>query len=241
MNRATLATAAALGVLVLLALANQRGELLAQAGDAAPVDLGSDAAGDAVQEQAQGGAAFDLAGFLSSFDLAAAVQGDTGTQGDRNAAAFLMMIRSAEGTAGPDGYRKLFGRGLFVDMTDHPRQAKRFTDQAGRTLYTTAAGAFQFMAVSALPDGGFTKVNTWDRIAARLGLPDFSPDSQDAAALELIREAGALGDVHAGRVDAAISKVRRIWASMPGAGYAQPEKSPEQLRAAYAAAGGEFA
>lgn len=163
-----------------------------------------------------------------------------------NRAAFLMMIRHAEGTASADGYRALFGHTprrpkLFSDFSDHPRIAAQFTDKAGRTLYTTAAGAYQFLAVSPLPSGNMTRVDTWDRLKRKLKLPDFSPASQDAAALELIREAGALADVEAGRLDAAIGKVRRIWASMPGAGYAQPEKSRDTLAAVYLDNGGSIA
>ena len=165
---------------------------------------------------------------------------DTDTA-ERNIAAFLAMIRTAEGTAGPNGYRTMFGGQLFEGWADHPRRALQFRDKAGRQLWTSAAGAYQFMAVSPIPTGGSTSVNTWDRIAARLGLPDFSPASQDAAAVELIREAGALGDVRAGRFDQAVSKVRGIWASMPGAGYAQPEKSLEALRFAYLDNGGTLA
>jgi lysozyme len=162
-------------------------------------------------------------------------------QAGRNLAAFLMTIRKAEGTAGPNGYRTMFGGRLFDSFADHPRIAHQFTDQAGRRLWTSAAGAYQFMAVSPIPTGGSTKVNTWDTLRARLGLPDFSPASQDAAAIELIREAGALPDVRAGRFADAVSKVRRIWASLPGAGYAQPEKTLESLAAAYLSAGGNIA
>jgi muramidase (phage lysozyme) len=156
----------------------------------------------------------------------------------RNLAAFLMTIRHAEGTAGPDGYRMMFGGRLFADFSDHPRQAHQFTDQLGRTLWTTAAGAYQFLAVSPLPGGGQTRVDTWDRLQRRLALPDFSPVSQDRAAVELIDECGAIGDAKAGRIDSAIAKCRRVWASLPGAGYAQPERSRDWLAARYVQAGG---
>jgi lysozyme len=173
------------------------------------------------------------------------MQTDT-DQAARNKAAFLMMIRTAEGTADANGYRALFGHTprrpkLFEDFSEHPRIAASFTDKAGRTLYTTAAGAYQFLAVSPLPNGRTTRVDTWDRLKRKLMLPDFGPESQDAAALELIREAGALADVEAGRFDSAVSKIRRIWASMPGAGYAQPEKDRDSLAAVYQANGGTFA
>lgn len=165
---------------------------------------------------------------------------------DANVAAFLLMIRTAEGTADANGYRALFGHRanrprLFEGWADHPRIASQFTDKRGRRLWTSAAGAFQFMAVSAIPTGGRTSVDTWDRMARDLKLPDFSPASQDAAAVELIRRRGALGDVRAGRFAAAVEKCAPEWASLPGAGYDQPEKSIDDLSAAYARAGGSFA
>lgn len=165
---------------------------------------------------------------------------------DANVRAFLSMIRTAEGTADANGYRALFGHTprrprLFDSFADHPRIASRFTDQAGRQLWTSAAGAFQFMAVSTIPGGGATRVDTWDRVSRALGLPDFSPESQDAAAVELIRRRGALGDVRAGRFAQAVGKVRAEWASLPGAGYAQPERSFEAVQTAYLRAGGTLA
>lgn len=141
----------------------------------------------------------------------------------RNARAFLDMIAFAEGTAGhgDDGYNVLFGYGQFDSYADHPRIYVPF----GSTS-SSAAGRYQILA------------RTWDGLRAKLGLPDFSPASQDAAALELIRERGAQNDVHAGRVPQAIEKVRKVWASLPGAGYGQPERAMSNLLAAYGRAGG---
>lgn len=146
----------------------------------------------------------------------------------RNVAAFLDMIAYAEGTSGPNGYRMMFGGGLVDSLADHPRVFHNFGDGAGRELRTSAAGRYQFLS------------RTWDALRARLGLPDFGPASQDAAAVELIRERGALQDVRAGRVAAAVAKVAPIWASLPGAGYAQPEKKLTALLASYQAAGGNL-
>lgn len=230
------ATITGLAVLAGLVIAARTRASWAPTPDApGPVELG-----DGQAEAGQGGG-FDAAAFMATFDPLAYVPMTHDDTAAANVAAFLQTIRKAEGTAGPNGYRTMFGGALFGDFSDHPRRAVQFTDRAGRRLWTSAAGAYQFMAVSPLPTGGTTKVDTWDRIAARLGLTDFSPASQDAAALELIREADALQLVQAGEFDAAVSKVRRIWASLPGAGYAQPERSIETLRAAYLDAGGSLA
>lgn len=147
------------------------------------------------------------------------------SQASSNTSAFLQMIRVAEGTDGPNGYRMLFGGSTFSDYSDHPRQYIKAMSN-GQPITSSAAGAYQFLA------------KTWDSVRAKLGLPDFSPANQDAAAVELIRQAGALGDVQAGRFATAVRKVRKIWASLPGAGYGQPERELSTLQAAYVAAGG---
>mgnify|MGYP001183637316 FL=1 len=148
-------------------------------------------------------------------------------QGDRNARAFLDMIAAAEGTAGQpdDGYRTLFGYGRFDSYADHPRIRVPFGSN-----YSTAAGRYQILA------------RTWDGLVSKLGrgaLPDFGPDAQDRAALELIRERGALADVRSGRLTDAVSKGRKVWASLPGANYqGQGMRSMSYLQTAYRNAGG---
>lgn len=147
---------------------------------------------------------------------------------DRNVAAFLTMIRHAEGTAGPSGYRTLFGGDTFAHFADHPRiRVSRLL--GGKLLTSTAAGAYQFLE------------RTWDEVAAVLELPDFAPASQDVAAVYLIRRRGALADVRAGRFDQAVEKCAREWASLPGSPYGQPVKSLAKVRELYAHAGGRFA
>lgn len=150
-----------------------------------------------------------------------------------NRQAFLRMLRVSEGTAGEGGYNALFGwpaKGrTFYSYADHPRRFFDYKDKAGKAIKTSAAGAYQITAT------------TFDDVAPRLGLSDFTPASQDAIALELIRQRGALGDIDAGRFESAVSKVRRVWASLPGAGYNQPERDITTLAQAYASAGGTFA
>lgn len=155
----------------------------------------------------------------------AAVSIDTASVNEK---AFLDMLAYAEGTAGPDGYRTLFGGGLFDSFADHPRQIFSFTNKRGEALKTSAAGRYQFLA------------RTWDDLARRLSLPDFGPESQDAGALELVRQRGALADVQAGRINQAIAKCSKVWASLPGAGYAQPERKLTTLIAQFQGAGGNL-
>lgn len=158
---------------------------------------------------------------------AAPVSDDTAARNER---AFLDMLSYAEGTTGPQGYAAMFGYPrpdrICETLDDHPRQRFSFTNRNGEALYTTAAGRYQFLA------------RTWDALRAQLDLPDFGPASQDSAALELVRQRGALQDVRAGRLEAALAKCAPIWASLPGAGYAQPERKITQLATAYRASGG---
>lgn len=145
---------------------------------------------------------------------------------NQNQTAFLWMIRVSEGTSGPDGYRTIVGGSLFNGFADHPRI---LVDLPRLGIKSSAAGAYQFIR------------RTWDSVASKLGLPDFSPASQDQAALELIRQRGALADVRAGRFAVAVDKCRKEWASLPGAGYGQHENTLARLQAAYTDAGGYLA
>ena len=147
-------------------------------------------------------------------------------QQGRNLAAFMQMIRVSEGTAGPDGYRTIVGGSLFDDYSDHPRQ-KIWIPSIND--YSSAAGAFQIIR------------RTWDGVQGKLGLPDFSPASQDLACVELIRQRGGLRLAMNGQFAAAVEKCRKEWASLPGAGYGQRENSLAKLQTAYTNAGGQLA
>jgi lysozyme len=144
--------------------------------------------------------------------------------GDPNVRAFLAMIRRGEGTSGANGYRTLYGGSLFSDYSRHPNTA---ITAGGIT--STAAGAYQIL------------YRTWIEIAAAYGLTDFTPDSQDVAAVALIKRRGALADVLAGRWQTAIAKCAKEWASLPGSPYGQPTISMDTALAVIAANGGATA
>ena len=149
---------------------------------------------------------------------------------NNNVQAFLKMIRYAEGTAGANGYKTLFGGKLFTDFSKHPNvKVAFFNKQKNKQDYSTAAGAYQILYV------------TWLELQIKLGLKDFSPESQDKAAIEKIRQRGALQDVINGNFAAAVNKVSKEWASMPGAGYKQPEKKLAELITIYKNNGGQLA
>jgi muramidase (phage lysozyme) len=142
-----------------------------------------------------------------------------------NLQAFLDMIAVSEGTAelGDRGYNVVVGGEMFDSYADHPRK-KVWIKRIGK--FSTAAGRYQILQ------------RYYDHYARVLGLPDFSPESQDQIAIQMIREQHAYPDVVAGRFDDAVAKVANIWASLPGAGYGQRENVLMDLRRAYLLAGG---
>jgi muramidase (phage lysozyme) len=144
-----------------------------------------------------------------------------------NRAAFLDMLGWSEGTTrvvgSENGYNVLVGGTLFSSYADHPHK-KVYLPHYG--IWSSAAGRYQVL-------GRF-----YDAYKAMLKLPDFMPSSQDAIAIQQIRECKALSDIDEGRFNAAVSKVAHIWASLPLAGYAQHENSLSDLREVYVDAGG---
>lgn len=149
-----------------------------------------------------------------------------------NLAAFLDMIAWSEGTDNgrqptkDRGYDVMVGGGLFTGYADHPRA---LVDLPKLRIKSTAAGRYQLLS------------RYWDAYRVQLGLKDFSPASQDAVAVQQIRERDALPLIEAGKVREAIARVSNIWASLPGAGYGQHEQRLDNLLAAYQRSGGRIA
>ena len=151
--------------------------------------------------------------------------------GGTNVLAFLDTLAHAEGVQRysqfeQDGYDVIVGGSTFTDFRDHPRQSVYLPRY---NIRSTAAGRYQFL------------IRTWDDLARRLKRSDLSPENQDRAAIQLIREQRALDDVKFGRFDQAVQKCRNIWASLPGAGYGQREHALDDLRAVFVKVGGTLA
>ena len=145
-----------------------------------------------------------------------------------NLKAFLDTIAYSEGTdngiqkTNDRGYDVLVGGGLFYSYADHPR--KLIVLRQG--LASTAAGRYQLLA------------RYFDAYKKQLNLTDFSPTSQDAIAIQQIKECKALPDIEAGYIGVALEKCRNIWASLPGAGYGQHENELHVLLDKYKKFGG---
>ncbi len=150
--------------------------------------------------------------------------------GGTNVCAFLDTIAHAEGTQRygdpkDQGYRTIVGGNQMQSFADHPRISVWLPKYK---IHSTAAGRYQFLQ------------KTWDALARELHLTDFGPISQDKAAIQLIRERNALQAVRGGRFGDALELVRRIWASLPGAGYGQRELAKDVLLDVYLKAGGKL-
>lgn len=133
--------------------------------------------------------------------------------------AFLDLIAWSEGTSTStvtlnQGYDVLVtgihGPGAFTDYSDHPfAHGGSVQWHANPAEFSTAAGRYQILA------------HYFEVYKAQLGLPDFAPASQDAVAVQLMKERGALAMVMAGNIAGAIRACSSAWASFPGNDYAQ--------------------
>jgi muramidase (phage lysozyme) len=142
-----------------------------------------------------------------------------------NMSAFLRVIRAGETSQDDGAYHTLVGNTRFESLASHPRQMVWLPNLR---VNSSAAGAYQFLG------------RTWDECVKALALPDFGKASQDVAAVFLIRRRGALEDVLAGRLEAAIRKCAKEWASLPGSPYGQPVMTMAKAKAVYAQYGGSL-
>ena|GEM_PF-6853948 len=141
-------------------------------------------------------------------DASLAPQG-SGVEGIKKA-----LLDTISGPESGGKYDVMYGGKRFADFSDHPRQLFPIMSGPNKGKKSSAAGRYQFIR------------GTWDKQKADLGLKDFSPASQDAAAWDLASDtfkdktgqdlASVLqsGDPNAiAQVGKALSGV---WTSLPG-------------------------
>jgi muramidase (phage lysozyme) len=136
--------------------------------------------------------------------------------------ALLAVIRRFESG---DDYQALVGGGQFFDFSVHPFTVLPTVHLVinGRTVPTTAAGAYQI------------NLSTYHDFAARQGLADFSPATQDALAYAILADTGAVDALAAGDIQTAFNYAARRWASLPGSTAGQNPKPMTTALADYAA------
>ena len=118
------------------------------------------------------------------------------------------------------GYDVIVGGELFTDYSDHPRKLVTLNPK----LKSTGAGRYQLLS------------RWWDAYSSLAWKT--LPKSQDAVALQQIKERGALPMIDRGDIRQAIDRCSNIWASLPGAGYGQFEHKADSLIAKFKEAGG---
>ena len=142
-----------------------------------------------------------------------------------NVVAFLDMLAWSEGTIGKgdDGYNDIVDpAGFFTDYSTHPN----LLVQVNAKIKSTAAGRYQLLA------------RYYEPYRKQLGLPDFSPVSQDKIAIQQIKERKAYQLIIAGKITDAISRCSNIWASLPGNTYGQRQHKLADLIRIYQRFGG---
>lgn len=151
--------------------------------------------------------------------------------------ALLYAIRRAEHSANDVAagleYFTFYGQTYFSNTADHPvltgekagiRLPDKYCLAAGLQpgCVSTAAGAYQI------------NLPTWQRVRVKgPRLNDFSPASQDEAAIRLIKEKRADLLINAGRVQEAFFALSPIWASLPYSNSGQPKRTLPEMMAFY--------
>jgi muramidase (phage lysozyme) len=147
----------------------------------------------------------------------------------KNRASFLTMIALSEGTAqigDQKGYNVIVGSTkehphLFIDYSKHPGVLV----DLGNGLESTASGRYQILE------------RYYDAYKKSLKLPDFSANSQDIIALQMLSECNCLHLIDEGKITEAIKLAASRWASLPGAHYDQRTNLISTLLAWYEQAG----
>lgn len=122
------------------------------------------------------------------------------------------LLDTISGSESPD-YNTRYGGKKFTDFSKFPSGAAEITEGPNKGKFSSASGRYQFIR------------GTWEAQAKKLGLKDFSPESQDIAAWDLAQTAYArkypdrdlIHDIAnpnmAGRIASAL---KSEWTSLPG-------------------------
>lgn len=162
---------------------------------------------------------------------------------DGNLSAFLAMIRKSETGRSDDGaYMIFYGGSTFANLADHPaltgeKAGVPLSDAMckgaglGPGCVSTAAGAYQI------------NKPTWNDVRQDKGdgfgyLADFSPASQDIAAVRLLRKSGAVDQLMAGDFSGAVTLASGRWASLAGSTSGQAQHGVQTLLSWFADFGG---
>ena len=112
-----------------------------------------------------------------------------------NLNAFLAVLRAGESS---NQYNALYGGGTFSDYSKFPVWSGKDNSHA--------AGAYQFEPA------------TWAQFQASLDLPDFSPASQDKAAVGLLMQQNAYTAACNGDISTCMQNLTGIWTSLAARG-----------------------
>lgn len=121
------------------------------------------------------------------------------------------LLETISGPESKGAYDVIYGGTKFNDFSAHPSQPIKIKTGPNKGKFSSAAGKYQFIEP------------TWNDIAKKAGLQDFSPESQDKAAWYLAQEEykrdtgrDLQSDLKAGDLSRVPSSLRNQWTSMPG-------------------------
>ena len=143
---------------------------------------------------------------------------------DQKFSDFRDLIAVSEGGT----YNRLFGfdnQGrprYFSDFSKFPDSPAKYQKADGTIGESNDAGRYQI------------NINTYNRLAKRLGITDFSPRSQDIIANALILEnSKASKALQDGDIGAAVSALNKVWVSLPGGPNGVGHRSMQFIQDAY--------
>lgn len=120
---------------------------------------------------------------------------------DKKIAALLSAIKEFESNG---DYFIQYGGGHFSDTSKFPDTWVPITMGKYKGKYSSASGAYQI------------NKTTYNDFAPRLGITDFSSESQDAIAYEILKSTGAISALERDDIPGAFKLASKRWASLPG-------------------------